>query len=80
MITLLLHLLRLLPFLFGGHRYLALGVDHAKRFPDLVAAVAGLPDKTLVLDGEVAVFDRQLRSRFEWLREPTPTPSLPRLC
>jgi ATP-dependent DNA ligase len=24
----------------------------------------------LVLDGEVAVFDEQLRSRFEWLREP----------
>jgi hypothetical protein len=23
-----------------------------------------------VLDGEVAIFNRQLRSRFDWLREP----------
>jgi ATP-dependent DNA ligase len=26
--------------------------------------------RTLVLDGEVAIFDEQLRSRFDWLREP----------
>jgi bifunctional non-homologous end joining protein LigD len=45
-------------------------VDHSKRFPELVAAVAALPGRALVLDGEMAVFDRQLRSRFEWLREP----------
>jgi bifunctional non-homologous end joining protein LigD len=45
-------------------------VDHSKRFPELVAAVAALPGRAFVLDGEVAVFDRQLRSRFEWLREP----------
>jgi hypothetical protein len=25
-----------------------------------------------VLDGEVAVYDQQLRSRFDWLREPDP--------
>jgi bifunctional non-homologous end joining protein LigD len=48
------------------------GVDHGKRFPDLVAAVASLPVKTLVLDDEVAVFDQQLRSRFDWLRDPDP--------
>jgi hypothetical protein len=24
----------------------------------------------LVLDGEVAIFDTQLRSRFDWLRDP----------
>jgi bifunctional non-homologous end joining protein LigD len=29
-----------------------------------------LAARALVLDGEVAVFDQQLRSRFEWLREP----------
>jgi bifunctional non-homologous end joining protein LigD len=46
------------------------GVDHSRRFPDLAAAVAALPGRTLVLDGEVAIFDRQLRSRFDWLREP----------
>jgi hypothetical protein len=26
-----------------------------------------------VLDGEVAIYDEQLRSRFDWLREPDPT-------
>jgi hypothetical protein len=31
-----------------------------------------LSARPLVLDGEVAVFDEQLRSRFEWLREPDP--------
>jgi bifunctional non-homologous end joining protein LigD len=25
-----------------------------------------------VLDGEVAIFDQQLRSRYDWLREPDP--------
>jgi ATP-dependent DNA ligase len=29
-----------------------------------------LAGSTLVLDGEVAIFDEQLRSRFDWLREP----------
>jgi bifunctional non-homologous end joining protein LigD len=41
------------------------GVDHAKRFRELAAAIAALPVPTLVLDGEVAIFDAQLRSRFE---------------
>jgi bifunctional non-homologous end joining protein LigD len=48
------------------------GVDRTRRFPELAAAVAALPSRTLVLDGEVAVFDYQLRSRFEWLRDPDP--------
>src|SRR5512132_140329 len=48
------------------------GKDHTRRFPDLAAAVAALPGRTLVLDGEVAIFDRQLRSRFDWLRDPGP--------
>ena len=48
------------------------GRDHTRRFTDLVAAVAKLSARTLVLDGEVAVFDQQLRSRFDWLREPGP--------
>ena len=45
------------------------GVDHTRRFADLAAAVAKLSARTLVLDGELAVFDQQLRSRFDW-REP----------
>jgi ATP-dependent DNA ligase len=36
-------------------------------FPDLAKAVAKLSAGTLVIDGEVVVFDEQLQSRFEWL-------------
>ena len=45
-------------------------VDHTRRFPGIAAAIAKLSARTLVLDGEVAIFDEQLRSRFDWLREP----------
>jgi bifunctional non-homologous end joining protein LigD len=44
------------------------GVDHTKRYPDVAAAVARLKPQTLVLDGELAVYDAQLRSRFDWRR------------
>jgi bifunctional non-homologous end joining protein LigD len=37
------------------------GLDHTKRFPDVAKAVAALPDSTVVLDGEVAVFDEAPR-------------------
>src|SRR5262245_36691926 len=46
------------------------GHDHTRRFADLAAAIAMLSARPLVLDGEVAIYDQQLRSRFEWLREP----------
>ena len=42
--------------------------DHTRRFGALVAALAALKPETFTLDGEVAVFDEQLVSRFEWLR------------
>jgi bifunctional non-homologous end joining protein LigD len=42
--------------------------DHTRRFPAIVAALAALKPKTLTLDGEVAVFDAELVSRFEWHR------------
>ena len=48
------------------------GRDHTHRFADLAAAIAKLSPRSLVLDGEVAIYDQQLRSRFEWLREPDP--------
>src|SRR5262245_35486177 len=48
------------------------GRDHTRRFPDIAAAVAKLSARAVVLDGEVAIFDEQLRSRFDWLREPDP--------
>jgi len=44
------------------------GKAFAPRFPELAKAVAGLGAESVILDTEVAVFDRQLISRFEWLR------------
>ena len=44
------------------------GLDHTQRFPDLVKTVAELDAPSLIIDGEIAIFDRQLISRFEWLR------------
>ena len=49
------------------------GIDHARRFRELVAAIAALPDETLVLDGEVAIFDQRMRSRFDLLRQSDPS-------
>jgi bifunctional non-homologous end joining protein LigD len=42
--------------------------DHTRRFPHLVEALTKLKPATFTLDGEVAVFDEELISRFEWLR------------
>ena len=44
------------------------GKDHTSRFLDLAKALAALPARSFILDGEVAVFDRAHISRFEWLR------------
>jgi len=44
------------------------GRDHTRRFRELAAAVAKLSARALVLDGEVAIYDEKLRSRFDWLR------------
>src|ERR1044071_8944906 len=49
------------------------GIDHARRFPDVATAIGKLSTRSLVLDGELAIFDQELRSRFEWLREPDPS-------
>lgn len=46
--------------------------DHTRRFPALAAAIAALAPPTLILDGEVVVFDAQLLSRFAWLRQRDP--------
>jgi bifunctional non-homologous end joining protein LigD len=45
------------------------GVHHTKRFPELVKALAALEPEDFILDGEVAVYDESLISRFEWLRK-----------
>jgi len=44
---------------------------HPPLSPDRGGGVK-LRARALVLDGEVAIFDQQLRSRFDWLREPHP--------
>ena len=43
------------------------GIDHATRFPDVADAVAKLPAHTLILDGELAAFDRNLVSHIQLL-------------
>jgi bifunctional non-homologous end joining protein LigD len=48
------------------------GRDHTRRFSALVAAIAALSPSTLILDGEVCIFDERLISRFEWLRHGKP--------
>jgi len=45
------------------------GKDHAERFPYVARAVAQLPARSATLDGEVAVFDEQLVSRFHFLTD-----------
>src|SRR3989442_8020807 len=48
------------------------GRDQTRRFRDIAGAISKLSARTVVLDGEVAIYDEKLRSRFEWLREPDP--------
>jgi hypothetical protein len=40
------------------------GIQHTKRFPELVQALDSLSAGAFILDGEVAVYDRALISRF----------------
>jgi bifunctional non-homologous end joining protein LigD len=42
-------------------------VDHTARFRELAAAIAKVRADVLVLDGEIAVFDKELVSRFHLL-------------
>jgi bifunctional non-homologous end joining protein LigD len=54
--------------------------DLTQRFPALADAVAALKPPTLLLDGEIAVFDNRMLSRFEWLRgRPKDAPATPPL-
>jgi bifunctional non-homologous end joining protein LigD len=45
------------------------GKDHGRRFAEIAAAIRALPAAALILDGEVAIFDDRLVSRFEWFRK-----------
>jgi bifunctional non-homologous end joining protein LigD len=54
-------------------------VDHTARFPELAAAVAQLPARRLVLDGELCVFDAQLVRQFHLIGDERPEePATPR--
>ncbi len=44
------------------------GLDHTRRFHELVKELIALRPRTFTLDGEVAVYDQAFISRFEWLR------------
>jgi bifunctional non-homologous end joining protein LigD len=64
---------RLLTWLDGGRaalRYRS-GLDATDRFPDIAAAVQALPFSSLVLDGEVVVFDDAGRPTFNLLQQRT---------
>ena len=45
------------------------GKDRTKTYPNIAAAVARLPYRTLLLDGEVIAFDSRRVSRFQLLQE-----------
>jgi bifunctional non-homologous end joining protein LigD len=45
------------------------GRDHTARFADIAAHIARLPAATLILDGEICVFDENLISQFHLLGE-----------
>ena len=65
----------------GGVRLISRnGRDHTRRFRDIAAAVAKLSARTLVLDGEVAIFDQKSGRDSTGCESQTRTPSLPRLC
>jgi bifunctional non-homologous end joining protein LigD len=63
---------RILAYKDGQRVRLVKGVTHDGRFRELAAAIGRLAPATLVLDGEIAIFDEQLRSRFELLRHRDP--------
>ena len=48
------------------------GRDHSQRFAGIAEAIRLIPEATLVLDGEVAIYDQRLVSRFEWMRHHAP--------
>ena len=50
---------RMLSYKHEGEAGEPAGRDHTRRFPALVAAIASLSPPTLILDGEVCIFDER---------------------
>ena len=46
------------------------GRDHTARFPNVATAIARLSPRSLILDGEICVFDAKLVSQFHLLIDP----------
>jgi hypothetical protein len=44
-------------------------MDRTENFPEIVATIANLKPTTLLLDGEIVVFDRSRVSRFQLLQQ-----------
>ena len=65
---------RMLAFKDGSHVRLVSrqGVDHTARFSAIASAVGKLPTRTLILDGELCVFDSQLVSQFHLIGDERP--------
>jgi len=55
------------------------GRDHTERFAEIAAAIARLPARTLILDGEVCAFDCNLVSHI-YLLDPSPRSPRRRPC
>jgi bifunctional non-homologous end joining protein LigD len=62
---------RILAYKEGGRVTLLSrnGKDRTESFADVASAVAALPDRTLLLDGEAVAFDKRLVSRFQLLQQ-----------
>lgn len=56
------------------------GKDQSKRFAELAAAIRALPPATLILDGEMAIYDRQLVCRLERVRHDAPDGLVTKIC
>jgi bifunctional non-homologous end joining protein LigD len=50
------------------------GIDRTERYPEIAAVVANLKQNTLLLDGEVVVFDKTGVSHFQLLQQGKGTP------
>src|SRR4026208_973774 len=63
---------RILAYKDGARVYLVSrsGRKHTRHFAGIAAAGPKLSARPPVPDGAAAVYDQQLRSRFDWLREP----------
>ncbi len=69
---------RILAYKEGGRVTLLSrnGKDRTSTFPDIARAIRGLPDRTLLLDGEAVAFDRRRVSRFQLLQRGASRPAL----